>query len=56
MPPHISDDQFSHAVLDSVQNGTYPDAEAVISAELPNSALTKVLALLEQAREDVRVC
>lgn len=54
MPSQISDDAFGHALLQSIQDGGYPDAEEVISAELPSSALPLILELLGQARVDVK--
>ena len=50
-----SDDVFGQALLQSVRDGTYPEGEEVISAELPSSALPVVVDLLEQARSDVKV-
>ena len=55
MPPQLSDGTLGHALLQSVQEGTYPDAEQIVSAELPTSALLGVVELLEQARNDVKV-
>lgn len=56
MPNRISDDQYGQAVLQSVQKGAYPDPEELISAELPSSALPKIVKLLDNAREDIKVC
>lgn len=56
MPSHITSQQYGQAVLDHVQNGAYPDSEEVISADFPPSALPEVSKLIEQAREDVKVC
>ena len=55
MPSHISDHEFGQAIVDSIYNGSYPESEDVISAELPQSALPTILALIDQAREDVKV-
>ena len=55
MPSQISDDAFGQALLHSIQDGSYPEAEEVISAELPSSALPVILELLGQARVDVKV-
>ncbi len=55
MPSTVSDKQLQQAVLESVQDGAYPESEAVISAELPPTALSGLLARFEQAREDLRV-
>ncbi|KZF24728.1 centromere/kinetochore protein Zw10 [Xylona heveae TC161] len=50
----VSDVQLGQAVLESVRDGSYPDSEAVISAELPTSALPVIIDLLETARQDVK--
>lgn len=55
MPSQISDDAFGQALLLSIQDGGYPEAEEVISAELPSSALPVILELLTKARVDVKV-
>lgn len=55
MPSRSSDDQLSNAILQSVEDGFYPEDEDVVSAELPPSALTSLSELLEQARTDVKV-
>lgn len=55
MPSQITSHQYGQAVLEHVQNGTYPEEE-VISAELPSSALPEISKLVEQARDEVKVC
>lgn len=55
MPSHITDHTFGQAIVDSVYNGSYPESEEVVSAELPQSALPTILELIDQAREDVKV-
>ena len=55
MPPQISDDQLGHALLQSVKDGSYPEDETIISAELPSSALAGLSELIEVARADVKV-
>ena len=55
MPSNSSDQQYGQALLDSVRNGSYPESEDVISAELPPTAIPGILKLLKQAREDVKV-
>lgn len=55
MPSQVSDDAFGQALLHSIQDGVYPEAEEVISAELPSSALPVILELLTKARVDVKV-
>lgn len=56
MPSRITPQQYSQAVLEHVQTGAYPESEEVVSADFPPSALPEVSKLLEQAREDVKVC
>ena len=56
MPSAVSDCHYAQAVLDSVQNGSYPESEEVIAAELPPKAIPSVLKLLAQARNEVKVC
>jgi centromere/kinetochore protein ZW10 len=55
MPSVTSDHQLSQAVLDSVQNASYPESEEVIAAELPPSTIPITLKLLERARNEVKV-
>jgi hypothetical protein len=55
MPPILTDKVLTDAVFSSVDDGTYPENEKVISAELPTSALNNLSELLEQARIDVKV-
>ena len=50
-----SEEQSSRAVFQSVKDGTYPEDEQVISAELSSTALNNLSELLEQARTDVKV-
>ena len=56
MPSQISHREYAQAVLDSVRSGAFPENEEVISAELPPSAVPTVLKLIEEARNDVKVC
>ena len=56
MPSRITPQQYGQAVLEHVQTGAYPESEEVISADLPPSALPEVSKLIEQTREDVKVC
>lgn len=55
MSSKIAPQQYAQALLDHVQNGTFPESEEVVSAELPPSALPAVSKLIEQAREDAKV-
>ena len=56
MPSRITPQQYGQAVLEHVQTGAYPESEEVVSADFPPSALPEVSKLIEQAREDVKVC
>ncbi|KAI9759554.1 MAG: ribosome biogenesis protein ytm1, partial [Candelina submexicana] len=55
MPSAVTETQLQQAVLQSVQDDTYPDSEAVISSSLPSSALPGLLARFKQAREELKV-
>ena len=55
MSSKIAPQQYAQALLDHVQNGTFPESEEVVSAELSPSALPAVSKLIEQAREDAKV-
>ncbi|KAL8731350.1 MAG: hypothetical protein Q9166_003442 [cf. Caloplaca sp. 2 TL-2023] len=54
MPSHASSNQLGEAILHSVQNGTYPDSEDIISAAFPPSAFSDALKLLDNARDQVK--
>lgn len=56
MPSQTSYREYAQAVLDSVRSGAFPESEEVISAELPPSAVPTVLKLIDEARNDVKVC
>lgn len=55
MPSSITQEQYGKAVLEYAQTGTYPEAEDVISAELPPSALPYISKLIGQSQEEVQV-
>jgi len=55
MPSKLFEQHHGQALLDSIQNGSYPESEGVISADLPSTAIPDILKLLKQAREDVKV-
>ena len=55
MPSHPSDWELGEAVLNSVKNGSYPESEEIISAELLPSAFPIALELLEKARHNLKV-
>ncbi|KAL9007094.1 MAG: hypothetical protein Q9188_000129 [Gyalolechia gomerana] len=54
MPSGTSASQLGKAVLDSVQNGTYPDSEDIISADFPSSAFSQALKLLDNAHAEIK--
>ncbi|KAL8812710.1 MAG: hypothetical protein Q9223_001054 [Gallowayella weberi] len=54
MTSHASSTQLSEAILESVQHGTYPASEEIISATFPPSAFSEALKLLNQARDEVK--
>ncbi len=56
MPPQYTPTELNHAVLQFIESGTYPEGEALASAELPLGALRAVLHELGDARERVQVC
>ncbi|KAI9660874.1 MAG: ribosome biogenesis protein ytm1 [Trizodia sp. TS-e1964] len=54
MPPQANYHQLGNAILQSVQNGAYPESEDIVSADLPSAALPAVIGLVEQAAEDLK--
>ena len=50
-----SDKTLSEAVLNVVEESSYPDDEGIISAEFSFGALRHLSVQLEQARADVKV-
>ncbi|KAF1945435.1 WD40 repeat-like protein [Clathrospora elynae] len=54
MSLHASDDQLSHALLQSVEQGAFPQEEHVASATVPSSALPKLLEVVGKARENTK--
>ena len=56
MPSAVLYHQYGQALLDSVRDGSYPESEEVISAELPPAAITGILNQLEQTRNSIKVC
>jgi centromere/kinetochore protein ZW10 len=55
MESGATEQHLGQAVLRFASDGTYPDTEDVISANITASALPVVLQHLEQAREEVKV-
>ncbi|KAL9101133.1 MAG: hypothetical protein Q9163_003577 [Psora crenata] len=54
MPSYIRPQEYGEAILDHARSGAYPGSEDLVSSELPTSALSEVLELIEHAREDVK--
>ncbi|KAL8857024.1 MAG: hypothetical protein Q9178_006429 [Gyalolechia marmorata] len=54
MPSPASSTELCRAIVDSVQQGRYPDSEDIISASLPPSAFSDALKLLDNARDQVK--
>lgn len=50
-----ANDQLKQAIVDSVEHGVYPEPD-VSSAELPSNLLPALLADLQKARDEVKVC
>lgn len=55
MPPLPAQKKLTDTVFISITEGSYPEDEDVVSAELPSSVLQGLSVLLEQARADVKV-
>lgn len=55
MSSSVPADQLGKAVLNAVQNGTYPDSEEIISANFSPSAFPQALELFNGARDEVKV-
>ena len=55
MPPSISSHEYGQAILQHAQSGIYPEAENVISGNLPSTALGEVSRVIAEAKEDLKV-
>ena len=55
MPSSVPDSELSEAIFQAVQDGSYPEDELIVSAELPSSAVKQLSELLDEARADVKV-
>lgn len=55
MPPKISDEQLGAAILQSAEQGSFPQDGDVASATVPSSALPKLLEKVGKAKEDAKV-
>lgn len=56
MSSKVSDEQLGDAILQSAQEGSFPQDGDVASATVPSSALPKLLEKVGKAREDAKVC
>jgi protein transport protein DSL1/ZW10 len=54
MPPKPPAEVLADAVIRNVEHGIYPDSEDVVSAELPSSALPRLLDTIQKARDEVK--
>lgn len=55
MPSSATTGQLGEAILNAVQNGTYPESEDIISADFPPTAFPQALELLKGAQDEVKV-
>lgn len=55
MPPKPSAEELADAVIRNVENGTYPESEEVVTAELSGPAIPKLLENLKQTKDHVKV-
>jgi len=55
MSSNPSEDELVQAVLQTIDNGAYPESEEIASAELPVGVLPKLLDAVNQARSNVKV-
>lgn len=54
MAPQALEEKLGDAVLQSVQHGAFPQDEDVISAPVSSTALPKLLAIVDKAREEAK--
>lgn len=55
MATQPSENEICKALLDFAAEGTYPDSENIVAANVPSSAISKELELITQARDQVEV-
>jgi hypothetical protein len=55
MPPLTEQKKLTEAVFKSINEGTYPVDEDVVSSEVSSTVLKGLSTLLDQARADVKV-
>ena len=58
MTASIADHELSAAIVSSIRDGTFPDSEDVLTAELPTTALPSIVGEVSEARQqlEVRLC
>ena len=55
MTASVADHDLSTAILNSIREGTFPDSEDVLTAELPATALPSILGEVSDARQQLEV-
>jgi centromere/kinetochore protein ZW10 len=55
MTASIADYDLSAAIISSIKEGTFPDSEDVLTAELPATALPTLLEEVSEARQQLEV-
>ncbi|KAK3045316.1 hypothetical protein LTS18_014050 [Coniosporium uncinatum] len=55
MSSNPSEDELVQAVLQTIDNGAYPESEGIASAELPVGVLPKLLDAVNQARSNTEI-
>jgi protein transport protein DSL1/ZW10 len=55
MTASIADHDLSAAIISSIKEGTFPDSEDVLTAELPATALPTLLEEVSEARQQLEV-
>jgi hypothetical protein len=55
MTASVGDHQLSAAILSSICDGSFPDSEDVLTAELPATALPSILREVSEARQQLEV-
>ncbi|OAX84995.1 hypothetical protein ACJ72_00620 [Emergomyces africanus] len=53
MAPKVSDEDVCHAIYKFLTDGSFPEAESIVSAEFRSSAAVKALTKISKAREEV---
>jgi centromere/kinetochore protein ZW10 len=56
MSSQVSTEKLGNAILQSVEQGAFPQDEHVASASVPSNALPKLLEVVGRAKDDTKVC